>query len=462
MNYKGIIFTDMSGYPGFGRAAGAYRIASEWRKRGMNIKVVDCATAFTVDQLKSIVDKYRSSDTEFVGFSSTFMMNKLYSVYDTDEDRARHRQEINESREEYNTPTGLARHEESELFEYIRDLGVEIVVGGWRPGSQKYDYVNYHLGPVEDKLFPNQSFEFNESEIIYTDDDEIFEGEDLPIEIARGCIFKCSFCNYNLNGKKLWDFVKSPDVLRQEMMRNYEKFGTTGYMFSDDTYNDSPEKVKKLLEMYKTLPFDLRFSSYARLDLMISKPETQEMLYESGARSLFFGIETFNHEAGKMIGKGMHPDKVKEGLLEFRRNYPDVIVYVSMIAGLPQETMEELEESYRFLTEEAKVHSFGFSPLFLSSGSEMSRNAEKYGYIRGNSERSWTRKSDGLNSFELFEWCIDKKKNYKASPAGFGMYNRIRNIGYTDDEIQVLGERDLGRLMREGAAKRKEYMDKIL
>jgi radical SAM superfamily enzyme YgiQ (UPF0313 family) len=28
----------------------------------------------------------------------------------------------------------------------------------------------------------------------------------LPIEIARGCIFKCKFCSYPLNGKQNLDF----------------------------------------------------------------------------------------------------------------------------------------------------------------------------------------------------------------------------------------------------------------
>ena len=70
---KAIIFTDMAGYHGFGRAAGAYRMASEWRQRGVELKVIDCFNSYTLEELKRIVLKYKTTDTEFVGFSTTFL-----------------------------------------------------------------------------------------------------------------------------------------------------------------------------------------------------------------------------------------------------------------------------------------------------------------------------------------------------------------------------------------------------
>lgn len=460
---KAIIFTDMAGYHGFGRAAGAYRIASEWRQRGMEVKVIDCFNSYSLPQLKEIIIKYKTEDTEFVGFSQTFLNNiEDNSIWDKEKQKLKHRIVISEGKDEQ-TETALSRYDQDDLFSYIKKLGLKIILGGFTMAQTPYKDpdIDYIRGPCEEKFFPE--FEFTQSQIHFNESDHIFEGEDLPIEIARGCIFKCKFCFYHLNGKKLWDFVKPPELLREEMMRNYINHGTTGYMFADDTYNDSPEKIESLMKMYKTLPFDMRFSTYARLDLMIAKPETQEMMIESGLKSVFFGIETFNHEAGKLIGKGMDPDKVKRGLIDFREKYPDVLVYVSLIGGLPGETLDEMEESYRFLTEDAKVHNIGWSPLFINSGSEMSINAEKYGYKKGgNNHRHWTRK-DGLTYLDTFDWVLEKRRLFQGHPAGFTLYNRIHNMGYTHDEIMNLSwEKDGDELFEKTDQFRQKYMRNII
>ena len=147
----------------------------------------------------------------------------------------------------------------------------------------------------EGEHYFNKDFDFTTSKINWQKKHFINEREHLPIEIARGCIFKCKFCNYFLNGKKLWDFVKSPETLYDEMSSNFDKFGTTGYMYSDDTYNDSTEKIRVLKEQcYDKLPFNVEFSTYARADLIISNPEQLDILMESGLKAVLFGIETFN------------------------------------------------------------------------------------------------------------------------------------------------------------------------
>lgn len=465
---KALIFTDMAGYYGWGRAAGAYRIASEFRTRGDEVKVVDCFCSYTLDQIKQIILDNRTSQTEWIGFSTTFLVNleKNY-VLDYDNNEMGHRLHAAEKKDEA-TATSLSQMDQWDLFAWLKSIGLRVVLGGYRINGEGAanaiddDNVTSMWGIAEPRFF-GEDFNFTKSQIHFTDDDHIQENEDLPIEIARGCIFKCKFCFYPLNGKKLWEFVKSPETIREEMMRNYINYGTTGYMVSDDTYNDSPEKISELLKMYRTLPFENRFSTYARLDLMIAKPETQDMLYESGMRSVFFGVETFKHSAGKIIGKGMDPEKVKHGLLEFRKKYPDVLVYISMIGGLPSESIAEMEESFQFLTKEAKVHNVTWSPLFINSGSDMSLHADKYGYKKSdNDKRTWTR-ADGLSSIDVRDWCIAKKKEFQGHPGGWTFYNRLRNIGYDGQELMDLNFAEHTKnIVHKTNAARSEYIAKVL
>ena len=453
---KAIIFTDMAGYYGFGRAGGAYRIASEFRSRGYDVKVIDCFCSYTIDQIKQIILDRKTKTTEWIGFSTTFMKSSA-TTQTLDQKNTKSLYFVNPK--DTDTPTGLSQEEEWYLFEWIKSQGLRVVLGGWRNNADNVNpCAEITTGPIEDKYF--NDFNFTTSKINYTKDDYIQPGEDLPIEVARGCIFKCKFCFFPLLGKKLWEFVKSPQVLREEMIYNYENYGTTGYMISDDTYNDSPEKISELYKMYKTLPFELRFSSYARLDLMIAHPHTMDILYESGMRSVWFGIETFNKTAGKFIGKGMDPDKVKKGLIDFRKKYPDVLIYASMIAGLPTETMEELEESFRFLKEEAKVSNISFHKLSFIPGTDLTTNAVEYGYQLNDKE--WIR-NDGLTSTDVVNWCVQKRQSYENHPGGYVFYNRVRNLGYTDQQLLKLNFSEHNQeLLTKTEQKRNEYIKNII
>ena len=52
--------------------------------------------------------------------------------------------------------------------------------------------------------------------------DYIIQGEAVPIEISRGCIFRCAYCSFPLNGKKKLDFIRDAESLKEEFIRNYE------------------------------------------------------------------------------------------------------------------------------------------------------------------------------------------------------------------------------------------------
>ena len=194
------------------------------------------------------------------------------------------------------------------------------------------------------KLQKNKSFlkilsepykDYTNSRIKYEDNDIIHPGEHLPLEISRGCVFKCDFCHWSINEKKLWELNRKPESVREDIEEIYQRFGSTGFMFCDDTYNDSLEKVKKFHTEFIKLNHKIEFSTYARLDLIISKWETVKLLYESGLRSVFFGVESLNYESAKSIGKGMKSEKIKDGLYRLREECPDLNITLGMIIGLP-------------------------------------------------------------------------------------------------------------------------------
>ena len=127
-------------------------------------------------------------------------------------------------------------------------------------------------------------------------------------------------------------------------MYNYETFGTTNYMFMDETTNDSMEKAEYLLDITSSLPFNISWGGYARLDLYYSNPEMAAMMQETGLAHTFFGIETLNKKTGSAVGKGLDPDKVKQTLITLKDKWKsDVRITAGLMTGLPYETKDTLK-----------------------------------------------------------------------------------------------------------------------
>lgn len=214
----------------------------------------------------------------------------------------------------------------------------------------------------------------------YCSNHVVHDKEWLMIETSRGCAFNCKFCNYF----KRTSNIKDTSSLREEFIRNYELYGTTGYHFTDDCFNDSYDKVVRLTDCFESLPFKLEWVSYARTDLCTKYPDIIDRMIRTGCRGLYFGIETLSHEAGKKAGKGHKPELVKQTLEEFRRQGGDeVILLGSFIIGLPGETYESSMETLKWIVEQRPLDmvTFGVLGIYPSVKEEIDGLIYDYSYF---------------------------------------------------------------------------------
>tara|TARA_B110000459_G_scaffold181953_1_gene209735 strand:- start:462 stop:1664 length:1203 start_codon:yes stop_codon:yes gene_type:complete len=234
---------------------------------------------------------------------------------------------------------------------------------------------------------------------VWQPEDLVQRGEILPLEVARGCIFKCSFCSFPLNGKGKGEAVRDFSYIREELIDNYEKYGIEDYWLTDDTFNDDHQKMIDWHAMVKTLPFKLKWSSYIRLDLVYMNrkhnPPQAQLIAESGCRLTNLGIETTDPECAKDIGKGLNPDIQFAYLRELADGYWKGMTFMSgMIAGLPSDTRKTLNKMSKFLlSKENPLHTINMNPLYIRktdddshyftelSISEFSANWKEHGYV---------------------------------------------------------------------------------
>jgi radical SAM superfamily enzyme YgiQ (UPF0313 family) len=487
-----VIFTCLSGIF-FQRAMGAYQIAHFLRSHGYTVQVIDFTDNFTDDELLEVSKKFITSDTIAIGLSTTFYtVNEVNSKF------------IHNDRNKFEFlefPTNVLS-----VIEKTKEIypNIKVVIGGAKSEAGKnlpnIDAVIH--GYAEDKFLeylnslPNNKKRIKKSVFSLTNEqsksyvevqddpivkefsienldhrflpnDVILRNETLPLEISRGCIFKCSFCAFPLNGKSKLDYIRDSNQIKDELIYNYENYGTTNYYLSDDTFNDSTEKVQRIHSVITSLPFKIQFTTYLRLDLLYAHKEQIPLMKEMGLVSPFFGIESLNQKSATSIGKGMNTTRAKDFLLELYYDYwkEEIPITCSFIVGLPYETKETINDTYTWV-KNSPINSV-FFPLALTNKtyykSEFNTNYEKYGYKLDLDTGYWENEhfnyTEANTLAEQYNEELLRKENYPSS----WFLMTLLNHGYTLDDLRKTKTKDLSfnKILRNRQKNIKEYKEKL-
>lgn len=362
------------GYPhtSVKRTGGAHRIASYLREQSWDIEVVDYLPAWTLEELKLLCAIRMRKDTVFIGISTVFSLAKAeYHVIEFVNWFKRKYPNISviagskQLMANHNIPADyhLAGYGENALVELLKKLtgkSNNIVIENFEMMGRKYKFVNC------DSSHP--AFPMKDLQVKYEDRDFIEPGENLTLELTRGCKFKCKFCSFNIIGYK-GDASRCMSNLHDELKRNYETWGVTDYSCADETTNADGDVLIRTADAIRSLPFEVNMQGYVRGDLVAARPQDWEHIADMGLWGHYYGIESFNYESAKSIGKGMHPDKLKQGLLDaqdyFLQRLNKFRTTFSFIIGLPHETKETFEDGIEWMFKNMKTPSLNMFPLTI-------------------------------------------------------------------------------------------------
>ena len=439
-------YHDHSGSVFHNRSPGAYKIADHCRRLGWNIDIVDHVTHWNYEVLINYVSKIiENNNSKWLGISYTW----------------------------------LWRWEELQKFlSYIRETYPDIILiaGGQSPFNEDLNCHWYVFGYGEEALTKILDYEFNnglplmntklfsgkyvnavhnypsfntkEYSVRYTDNDFLTDKDVLGLELSRGCKFKCSYCSYPFIGIKE-DTSTTEEHLYRELNENYEKYGVKNYIIADDTPNDRIEKLIKLSKAVRRLDFKPNFSGFLRADLITAHPEQIELLAESRFWAHYYGIETFNHRAGKSIGKGQHPDKTKDTLLKIRDYfYKHVGPYrgtIGLIAGLPCEDLQSLKATQAWCEEYWKDQHWIWWPLQIAMDkdalSAFGRDFKKFGYrplsienysnifFHKNTKNNFLWETDYTNIIEVEDFCTEMASKFQVKLDSFTIASYVPFFG---------------------------------
>lgn len=466
------------------RALGAYRIATALRHQGYEADVLDFSVVWSPREMLEYIDK--GPKPTWFGFSTTFTGPKLggraasemsdvndrLTRWDTQWDR----KFFNELKSRAPVLIGGARSTRLKFF-----YDADYIVTGYADEAviSITDYItgkNNNLIATEEEVKPISSYytESYKTKVIncqtdypvhtvenikteFTDNDFIQPGEVLPIEISRGCIFKCAFCAFPLNGKTKNDYVRAEDQLIADITRYQEKYQSYNYLLMDDTFNDTVEKMEMMARVQKAVPEPFNFWAYGRLDLLASKTEMIDLIGPSGWKYFSFGVETFNKSAGAKVGKGGNMDKQKQALATIKERYPESWFLLEMIVGLPGDTEATILESLNWLLEnhhvwdEMNFKGLGINnPKYYTWISDITKNPSKYNITLKNvienenkPQYAWKHTTmDGMEVGPLVDYINAKQQAFSRimEPAVPGRFKYLHHqadmLGLTHDIVR--------------------------
>ncbi|CAB4131622.1 Radical SAM [uncultured Caudovirales phage] len=402
---KVLLFSDFyDNFQVFNKTGATLRLAYLLRKEGLTVRSVHHCTSFTNQEIEYIIDSFSAGEPIVVCISTSFLGPMNGSIGKKNKYFVRGAEDDPELCE-----PGLYW---GEVYDFLTRLGdilkarnIPTLMGGWKMMKSRFVQLDQHNAWGWDKLsefvdyyvigasiqpiidFCNgkqlEHTQYQSAKVVITPsvitdfadcastplpEDCIGINEALMTEVASGCVFDCSFCDYKGLGKRKADNLRSYDSLKREIQSNYDNFKTRFYTLTDNMINDYDDKLRYLARIRDETGIDLRWTGAARLDV-ISKKADAQLFIDAGCAGLVMGIESMKKEVGPYIAKMTDRNKLIGLLNQFRDVVGDtVLISGSFITGLPTETREEVFKTYQWLqTDEGRncIDSYTFTTLFI-------------------------------------------------------------------------------------------------
>ncbi|MBN1356555.1 radical SAM protein [bacterium] len=278
---------------------------------------------------------------------------------------------------------------------------------------------------------------------------------------SRGCPCNCNFCAT----PKVWGRtvrMRSPENILKEIDLLVETQNIEALWFFDDTFNTSPNRVRKLCELLKSRRYDLPWFCEVRVDLM--SKDLLAVMKDAGCYTIGFGVESGSQRIlDEVIRKNLKLENVYK-LYEWCREL-EVVANPFFIISHPTETYEEARQTMDMIREFKDGARISMAFLHVYPGTDLEITAQKNGtlppdfrwYQSGRKDiRTLASAQGNVPIFQdrltwnqisdlLFEWAA--MQNY---PVWRRIPKVLKSIRTWDDfkRYGIMGVRYLNRLVR--------------
>lgn len=178
---------------------------------------------------------------------------------------------------------------------------------------------------------------------LYTEED--LERKLTYVEASRGCPFGCEFCLSSLDRRVRW-FPEDAFLANMEALAAR---GARAFKFLDRSFNLDEARAGRIMDFFLERA---RPGLYVHFEMVPTRfpPALRERLerFAAGSLRLEVGIQTFDPETARAIGRASDPEKEIEAL-RFLRERTAAVVHADLIAGLPGESFRSFAAGFDLL-----------------------------------------------------------------------------------------------------------------
>lgn len=190
---------------------------------------------------------------------------------------------------------------------------------------------------------------------------------------TRGCAYGCIYCSTAAFWGKGFR-MRGVDNIIKEIESLASEGALTYFSFADDCFTLVPKRAMEICKRIREMDLGVEWSCTGRIETI--NDELLKSLRGAGCISIFFGIESGSERILKELNRRYTRDEVIKVYNLCIEN--DIKPYFSFIVGLPSETTQDVEETYKLINMLRGVEN-GIHILTPFPGTPMVENPLKYG-----------------------------------------------------------------------------------
>ncbi|MBU1044845.1 MAG: B12-binding domain-containing radical SAM protein [Candidatus Omnitrophica bacterium] len=157
---------------------------------------------------------------------------------------------------------------------------------------------------------------------------------------SLGCPFKCNFCEA---GKSPFN-PRSAENVVQEIEECYDKYGIKEIDIFDYEFTGNRKRVLDICALLKQKNIDIIWACRSRIDTV--DPELLAIMYKTGCRRIYFGIESGSQEILDIVNKKQTLAQVVETISWCKKIGIKTLGF--FLIGAPNDTEETIKETVKF------------------------------------------------------------------------------------------------------------------
>lgn len=202
------------------------------------------------------------------------------------------------------------------------------------------------------------------------------EAEEIPVVAARGCAFRCSFCDRPM----LWGTkvrMRSVENVVSEIDFLVRRYHVRNFVFADANFILTKERTDRLCRKLLQLPSKISWWCSARVDCV--NPKTLLLMRKAGCQRIYFGVESGDAQTLRTMGKRYGRKEIVQSARWARE--AGLTVGIFLIVGTPGESMRSLRMTKRLLVDLHPFSELTVNPLVILPGTPLYADLAREGKI---------------------------------------------------------------------------------